>query len=67
MKCDCVLTLNTGTQKMLESLPSIGVVTARKIIDYRQANGRISSVEQLRDAKVITNSMYEKIKDLVTV
>jgi len=60
------INLNTGTQKMLESLPGIGPVTARKIIDYRQANGRITSVEQLRDAKVINNSMYDKIKDLVS-
>ncbi len=59
--------LNTASQRALESLPGIGPVTARKIIDYRQANGRITSVEQLRDAKVITNSMYEKIKDLATV
>ncbi len=59
--------LNTGSQRALESLPGIGPVTAKKIIDYRQANGRITSAEQLRDAKVINNSMYEKIKDLVTV
>jgi DNA uptake protein ComE-like DNA-binding protein len=42
-------------------------VTARRIIDYRQANGPIQSLEQLRDAKVINNSMYDKTRDLVAV
>jgi competence protein ComEA len=61
------INLNNASQRSLESLPGIGVVTARRIIDFRQANGPIQSVEQLRDAKVINNSMYDKIRDLVTV
>jgi competence protein ComEA len=59
------LNLNAASGKELEALPGIGQVTAQKILDYRAHNGAIVSLEELRDAKVITASMYDKIRDLV--
>jgi len=58
------LDLNSASRTELEALPGIGPVTAQKILDYRQ-KGRIGSLEELRDAKVVNSSMYEKIRDLV--
>ncbi len=49
----------------METLPGIGPVTAQKILDYRQKNGGFVSVEELRDAKLVNSSTYEKIKVLV--
>jgi competence protein ComEA len=61
------INVNTASQRVLESLPGIGPVTARRIIEYREANGPFTSIEQMRDVRVINNSVYERIKDLVTV
>lgn len=59
--------LNGASRQELEALPGIGPVTAQKILDYRQKNGRITSVEELRDARIVNSSTYEKIKELVEV
>ncbi|MSQ23480.1 MAG: hypothetical protein EXR58_02855 [Chloroflexi bacterium] len=42
-------------------------VTATSIIQYRQANGPFTRVEQLRDARVVNASVFDRIKDLVAV
>lgn len=58
-----VINVNSASQASLESLPGIGPVTAAKII-----NGRpYSSQDELLSRKVITKSVYEKIKDLISV
>lgn len=61
------INVNTASQRVLESLPGIGPVTATNIIQYRQTNGPFTRVEQLRDARIVNASTYERIKDLVTV
>jgi competence protein ComEA len=60
------INVNTATQRMLESLPGIGPVTAQRIIQWRTTNGRFSRVEQLREAGV-NASTYARIQDLVSV
>ena len=61
------LDLNTASAKDLEALPGIGTVTAGKIIAYRQDKGLFRSVEQLLSEKLVTSSVYGRIKDLLTV
>lgn len=51
--------INTGTQAELEVLPGIGPVTASKIISDRP----YSSVDDLLTKKVISKSVFEKIKE----
>lgn len=60
------INVNTASQRILETLPGIGPVTAMRIIQYRQTNGPFARIEQLRSAGV-NASTYERIKDLVTV
>ncbi|MCJ7740222.1 ComEA family DNA-binding protein [Candidatus Microgenomates bacterium] len=55
--------LNSASQVELEALPGIGPVTAGKIIAGRP----YQSVDELKSRKVVTASVYEKIKDLLTV
>lgn len=57
------ISINSASSSQLESLPGIGVVTAGKIIDARP----YTSLEDLLTKKVITRSVYEKIKDKVSV
>lgn len=61
------LDLNTATAAQLDALPGIGPVLAGRIVDYRQRNGPFRSVQQLRDARLIPNATYERIRELVAV
>ena len=58
-----LISINSGTQAELESLPGVGPVTAQKIISLRP----YGSVEELLSKKAVSNSVYAKIKDLVSL
>ena len=45
----------------------IGPVTAKKIIDWRNANGRFSRVEQLREIDGIGERRFAQLQELVRV
>jgi competence protein ComEA len=57
------IVINSATQSELESLPQIGAVTAKKIIDNRP----YTTLEELVSKKVIGQSVYTKIADLVSL
>jgi competence protein ComEA len=61
------LDLNVATRAQLEDLPGIGEVLSQRILDYRTKNGRIASIEELKDAKLVNASTFEKIRGLVEV
>ncbi|HEX9016804.1 MAG TPA: helix-hairpin-helix domain-containing protein [Chloroflexota bacterium] len=61
------LNLNTASRQELEALPGIGPVTAQKLLDYRQTRGAFVSVDELKDAKLVNSSTFEKVKGLVEV
>jgi competence protein ComEA len=60
------LNLNTATSAQLDALPGIGPAYAQRILDHRERNGPFRTVQQLRDARVIPNATYDRIKDLIT-
>ncbi len=53
--------LNSGSQSELESLPSIGAVSAQKII----ANRPYNEISDLVSKKVVSKTTYEKIRELI--
>lgn len=59
--------INTADLWLLEALPGIGEKTAQKIIEYRTAHGPFESIEQLVEAKLVSQTTFEKIKDKITV
>lgn len=59
--------INTANQTELETLPGIGTATAEKIIDYRNKNGKFSSIEDIQNVKGIGNAKYENIKENICV
>jgi comEA protein len=56
------ITLNTANQAELESIPGVGPVTARRIIDFREKNGRFQSIEELMEIKGIGQKTIQKIE-----
>jgi competence protein ComEA len=59
--------LNTATQEQLESLPRIGPALSQRILDWRQQNGRFTSVDDLLAVPGIGDKMLASLRDLVTV
>jgi competence protein ComEA len=58
--------INSATQAELESLPGIGPAMAQRILDYRQANGRITSLEDFDNIEGVGPAMLENLRDLVS-
>lgn len=61
------INLNTATVAELDTLPGVGLVTARRIVDRRVAKGRFASVEQLREVEGIGETRFARLRELVTV
>ncbi len=61
------INVNTATRQELEDLPSIGSVTAQRIIDYREVNGEFAAIEELLNVKGIGEKTLEKLKEYVTL
>ena len=54
-----LINLNTATEQDLDNLPSVGTITAQKIISARL----FASLDDLVSRKVITKKVIDKIKD----
>lgn len=59
--------LNTASPDQLDTLPGVGEVTAKRIVDWRAQHGRFSTVEQLRDVDGIGESKFARLREQVTV
>lgn len=62
-----VVDLNSATLAQLDALPGVGPVTAQSILDWRQENGRFTSVDDLLDVSGIGEKTLEDLRDRVTV
>jgi competence protein ComEA len=61
------ININTAEAPELDLLPGIGPSLAQKIIEYRQAHGPFSCVDDLIQVSGIGPAKLEAIRDLVTV
>jgi competence protein ComEA len=64
---DYKININTATQEELESLPLIGPVRAKLIINYRTSHGPFKKIEDIIKVPEIESYIFEIIKDLITV
>ena len=62
-----IIDLNTATLEQLETLPGVGPVLGQDILDYRDAHGSFSSIEQLNDVSGIGDVTFGDLKSLVSV
>jgi len=61
------INVNSATVAELDTLPGLGPVMAQRIVAYREQHGPFARLEQLREAKLVNASTFEKIKDLVSL
>ena len=59
--------INEAKQEELEELPGIGPSIAKKIIEYREQNGKFTSIDELQEVKGIGEAKLENIKEYITV
>lgn len=61
------LDLNTATAEELDLLPGIGPELAKRIVEYRQTNGKFVAKEQIMDVKGIGEKRYAEIEPLIRI
>lgn len=61
------ININTAPAAVLDSLPGIGEVRSQRIVDSRQRDGPFSRIEELVERKLIPQSVFDQIRDLITV
>lgn len=62
-----VVDLNTATLEQLETLPRVGPVLGQDILDYRDAHGSFTSIDQLKDVSGIGDVTFSDLQSLVSV
>lgn len=61
------INLNSATLEQLQTLPGIGPVVAKSIIDHRTKAGKFSRIEEIINVKGIGEKKFQKIKDRLIV
>ncbi|GAB3264284.1 ComEA family DNA-binding protein [Kineosporia babensis] len=59
--------LNTATVAQLDELPGVGPVLAGRIVEWRESNGRFTTVDDLNEVSGIGDTTMEKLRPLVRV
>ncbi|MER5882286.1 ComEA family DNA-binding protein [Streptomyces sp. NPDC001941] len=59
------LSLNSATAEQLDTLPGVGPVLARHIVDYRTEHGGFRSVEELREVNGIGERRFADLREQV--
>ncbi len=64
---DGIVHLNTADASALDTLPRIGPALAQRIIDWRDANGPFTSVDQLLEVAGIGDAVFAGLADRVAL
>jgi competence protein ComEA len=59
--------LNTATADQLDTLPGVGPVLAQRIVAWRAAHGKFTSIDQLREVSGIGPAKFDDLRPLVSV
>ena len=62
-----LININKASSEELQLLPRIGPATAKKILNYREANGPFQDISDIKKVKSIGPKTFEKIKEHITV
>ncbi len=61
------VSLNTADLAALDTLPGVGPVLAQRILDWRSAHGRFTSVDELGEVSGIGEKLLAQLSPLVTL
>ncbi len=61
------ISLNNATVEELMTLSGVGEAKANDIISYRNSNGGFKTIDELKNVKGIGDSIFDKIKDRLTL
>ena len=61
------VSLNTADATALDTLPGVGPVLAQRIVDWRAAHGRFTSVDELGEVSGIGEKLLAQLSPLVTL
>ncbi len=64
---DARIDINSASVEELDRLPGIGPALAKRIVDYRTANGPFTAVEDIKNIRGIGDVVFADIQDLITV
>jgi competence protein ComEA len=62
-----LININTAPISELDKLEGIGEAKASAIVEYREKNGLFKSIDDIKNVSGISESLFEKIKDFITV
>ncbi|MDD3712694.1 MAG: SLBB domain-containing protein [Candidatus Izemoplasmatales bacterium] len=62
-----LININTASLDELQTLKGIGEILGQRIIDYRNEYGYFQNIEDIQLVSGIKSSIYEEIKDFITV
>lgn len=61
------ININTDNKEKLMTISGIGSSKADAIIEYRNKNGNFKTTEDIMNVSGISKTIYDKIKDIITV
>jgi len=59
--------INLASVDKLVSLPYVGEILAKRIVDYRSKNGQFRKIEDLKNVKGIGVRVFENLREYITV
>lgn len=59
--------INTANSTELQALSGIGPSLAERIVDYREAHGRFSSIEEIQKVSGIGETRFSSLKDKICI
>ena len=62
-----LVNINTADETELQKLYRVGPAIAKRIVEYREQNGKFQTVEDIKKVRGIGQKTFEKMKDKITV
>lgn len=62
-----LVSINTATVEELQKIQGVGESKAKAIVEYRNTNGNFNSIEDIKNVSGIGDSLFEKIKNSITI